>query len=67
MPSSTFLGAKGSDLTFGLPNEVARSEEMTDLLSELERAQDRLGIDSYGLAEPSLEEVYADFSSRSQT
>ena len=46
----------GAELSFALPKE--QSAKFENLFSDLERNQEKLGIGSFGVSAPSLEEVF---------
>lgn len=48
----------GCDLTYTIPNEYARSTKMIDLLKSIEDQRNNIGISSFGISEPTLEEAF---------
>lgn len=48
----------GNDKTFAIPIEIAQSPKMINLLEHFEESKDKLGVSSFGISEPTLEDVF---------
>ena len=57
MPGSKLVENIGTEVTFQLPEEGARSGAFEQLFNDLDRNLQRLGISSYGISDTTLEEV----------
>ena len=57
MPGSKLVENIGTEITFQLPEEGARSGAFEQLFNDLDRNLQRLGISSYGISDTTLEEV----------
>ena len=60
MPSSSCVGERETELAFELPMEKATTDELPAFLAELEANTADLGVASYGLSAPTLEQVECD-------
>lgn len=58
IPESKLVQESGNDKTYTIPVEIAQSDNMVKLLQSIEECQAELGIVSFGVTEPSLEEVF---------
>ncbi len=57
VPGSALVENIGTELTFQLPEDGARSGAFEQLFNDLDANLARLGVSSYGISDTTLEEV----------
>ena len=58
IPTAEFVESVGSEVTFQLPDEGAKDGSFQRLFVELDSKLDELSINSYGISDSTLEEVF---------